>query len=150
MNLRNRRTHRSAFTLLEVLLVIVILVTMATLVMTNLPKQQTKAKAGMTRIQMKNIEDALETLRMDVGRYPTTEEGIAVLSDADQMQDESKRDKWDGPYLKKGKLEDSFGNEFRYEFPGENNEDGFDLSSPGPDGEEGTEDDIKNWEDEED
>ena len=149
MNLQNKKPARSAFTLLEVLLVIVILVTLATLVMTNLPKQQTRAKIGTTRIQMKNIEDALELFRLDVGRYPTGEEGLEVRKDGDQIQEEARADKWAGPYLEKGKLEDSFGNEFRYVFPGENNEDGFDLSSNGPDGEEETEDDINNWEEEE-
>ncbi len=148
MNLQNKKSARSAFTLLEVLLVIVILVTLATLVMTNLPKQQTKARIGTTRIQMKNIEDGLELFRLDVGRYPTSEEGLEALYDGDQIQEEAKAEKWDGPYLKKGKLEDAFGNEFTYVYPGEKNEDGFDLSSNGPDGEEETEDDIYNWEEE--
>lgn len=137
--------QRKSFTLLEVLLVIVILVTLAALVLPNLPVRREQAKIGTTKIQIKSIEDALEYFKTDIGRYPTADEGLDALTEEDSIDDEFSK-KWHGPYLKKsGELKDPWGNEFHYVVPGEHNEKTFDLSSNGPDGEEGTEDDITNW-----
>jgi len=147
----NRRSARAGFTLLEVLLVIVILVMLATLVMPDFSVQRKKARVGATKIQMKNIEDALEYFKTHVGRYPTSDEGLEALSDVDVLEDEELADRWEGPYLKgvTGEVKDPWNNPFHYTSPGEYNEDTFDLSSDGPDGEEGTEDDITNWQEEE-
>jgi len=152
MNLQKaRRSARSAFTLLEVLLVIVILVTLATLVLPNLGGRRKEAKIGTTRLQISTVEQALEMFKNNVGRYPTSDEGLAALNDVDQISDEDQGKRWQGPYLDtRRKLQDAWNNEFHYVCPGENNEDSFDLYSDGPDGEEGTDDDVKNWEDEED
>ncbi len=137
--------QRRSFTLLEVLLVIVILVTLAALILPNLPARREQAKIGTTKIQLKGIEDALEYFKTDIGRYPTTDEGLAALSSSDGMDEELSK-KWHGPYLKKGaELKDAWNNDFHYVVPGEHNEKSFDLSSNGPDGEEGTDDDITNW-----
>jgi len=145
-----RMYRASGFTLFEVLLVIVILVMLAALVLPNLVGRQKTAQIGTTKIQMKSIQNALEFFKTEVGRYPTTEEGLTVLNDVEQLEDEDLAKKWNGPYLQKVKeLVDAWGHEFRYVCPGENNEKGYDLSSDGPDGEEGTEDDIVNWEKEE-
>lgn len=142
---------RKAFTLLEVLLVIVILVTLAALVLPNLPGRREQAKIGTTKIQLKAIEDGLEYFKTDIGRYPTNEEGLEALISSDQLQDDELVKKWHGPYLKtKSAVKDAWGNDFHYSSPGEHNEKTFDLYSNGPDGQEGTDDDIVNWEQEED
>jgi len=149
MNSNNRRRARTAFTLLEVLLVIVILVTLATLVLPNLGSARKQARVGTTKIQIEMMGDALERFKTDIGRYPTSEEGLEALNDVDQIADEDLAKLWQGPYLEKNtKVKDAWNRELHYVCPGEQNEDSFDLYSDGPDGEEGTDDDVKNWEDE--
>jgi general secretion pathway protein G len=148
---RTSRSTRRAFTLLEILLVIVILVTLAAVLLPNIGRSRDQANIGSTKIQLKGIEDALEYFKTDVGRYPTTEEGLEALNKSDQIQDEELVEKWHGPYLgkedaKNFTLKDAWGHEFRYTCPGEHNTKTFDLSSDGPDGQEGTDDDIMNWE----
>jgi general secretion pathway protein G len=154
-NKTNRRHVHQAFTLLEILLVIGILVALAALVLPNLSGAGDKAKKGQTQVQIKTIEDALEQFKLDIGRYPTTEEGLEAMNTSDQIQDEDLVKKWQGPYLgrevkKKFELKDSWNHEFHYTCPGEQNTKSFDLSSDGPDGKEGTEDDLVNWETESD
>lgn len=147
----NKLYQARGFTLLEVLLVIIILVTLAALILPNFTGQQDKANRGTTKIQMGQIKTMLDQFKLDVGRYPTTEEGLEVLSSKEQLDDEDLAKKWGGPYSDPAKgnvLLDAWGHEFRYVCPGEHNEQGFDLSSDGPDGEEGTEDDIYNWQEE--
>ena len=153
--IKYRRSMSREFNLLEVMLVIIILVTLAAVVVPNFMGTQDEAKIKTTQIQIKNIESALDLFKMSVGRYPTTEEGLKALYDADQLQDEDLIEKWGGPYLgKEGTddedLQDAWGHEFRYNCPGEHNTKSFDLYSDGPDGEEGTEDDVKNWKDDND
>jgi len=142
-----RRQVRSAFTLLEVLLVITIIVAIAALALPGLVGRRESAKVYNTQIEMKSISDALEYFKTDLGRYPTTEEGLKLLRDSSGLSDETETAKWKGPYLKKlGNLVDAWGHEYRYTCPGEKNEKGFDLSSDGPDGQQDTDDDIVNWE----
>jgi general secretion pathway protein G len=151
----HQRVARRAFTLLEVLLVIVILVTLAAVVVPNLTGAKDQADKGTTQTQISGIESALDMFKMNIGRYPTTEEGLGALYDKDQIQDDDLVKKWNGPYLGKGdsdekSLKDAWNHEFRYTCPGEHNTKSFDLSSDGPDGEEGTEDDIVNWKEDKD
>ncbi len=151
---RSSRKTQRAFTLLEILLVIVILVTLMAVVLPNLGGSREKAKIGTTQVQMNSIENSLELFNNDVGRYPTTEEGLNALNSSDQIQDEDLVKKWHGPYLgketeKEFELKDAWEHEFRYTCPGEHNTKTFDLASDGPDGQEGTDDDIVNWKKEE-
>jgi|WetSurMetagenome_2_1015567.scaffolds.fasta_scaffold460369_1 general secretion pathway protein G len=145
----HRTLHRS-FTLLEIMLVIVIIIALAAVVVPNLGSRREQAKVGTTKIQLKSIEDALEYFKTDVGRYPTTEEGLQALNSSEQLQDEELVKKWHGPYLgketKQFSLKDSWDHDYRYTCPGEHNPKTFDLFSAGTDGQEGTEDDIVNWE----
>jgi general secretion pathway protein G len=145
-----KRSSRRGFTLLEVLLVIVILVTLAALVLPNFAGVGDKAKKDAAALQIKGLEDALEIFKNHIGRYPTTEEGLKALNDKDQIQDEDLVKKWSGPYAGKGEttdfdVKDPWNNEFRYTAPGTHNTKSFDLYSAGPDGQEETEDDIGNW-----
>ena len=89
-------------------------------------------------------QGVLEVFEVETGRYPTTEEGLgALISEPADVQG------WHGPYIKRGVPSDPWGNLYEYRYPGQENEDGYDLWSKGPDtnddgGKEGS-DDIKNW-----
>jgi general secretion pathway protein G len=93
-----------------------------------------------------NIAGALKHYRLDVGKYPETDDGLLALSERPSHIDEDSKI-WQGPYLETppNELLDPWGEPFIYASPGKYNEDGYDLSSKGPDREEDTEDDIKNW-----
>lgn len=80
-----------------------------------------------------------------MGRYPQ-EDDDGLMALVEEPDDEEEAAKWAGPYVDAKDLKDSWGNDFIYECPGEVNEDSYDLSSAGPDGDEGTDDDITNWE----
>ncbi|RMF73034.1 MAG: type II secretion system protein GspG [Planctomycetota bacterium] len=138
----NRR--RRAFTLLEVLMVIVILGILAALIVPQFMGTGEKARIDATAIKIKSLDSQLEMFRMHCGRLPTTEEGLEAL--LTQPDDEALEGKWAGPYIKGGIPRDAWNRELRYEYPGTYNENGYDLSSAGPNGEFGDEDDITNWE----
>jgi len=137
------RVIRRAFTLLEVLMVIVILGVLAALIVPQFTGTQRKAEIDMTATQIKSLENTLETFKLHCGRYPSTDEGLAVL--VNKPDDEEISEKWAGPYVKTPP-KDAWGQDLRYESPGQYNETSYDLSSIGPDRQEGTEDDITNWE----
>jgi general secretion pathway protein G len=138
-----RRTSRGlarAFTLIELLLVLVILATLAALVVPKFTKRSEQAKTTGARTDIANIEVALDAFEIDCGRYPTSEEGIKALLDLP-----GGLTGWQGPYLKRGVPKDPWGNLYIYRYPGQHNKDGYDLYSFGPDGQEGGTDDIDNW-----
>ena len=144
-----KRYHASGFTMLEVLLVIGLLVALMALVVPNLIGRSEAAKVKTTKLQIHSIEQALEFFRGDMGRYPSTDEGLQSLSDKNQIQDDELVKKWTSPYLdKKGIPRDSWGSPLNYECPGRHNETRFDLWSNGPEKQEGTDDDITNWSEE--
>ncbi len=145
-----KRYTKKGFTLLEVLLVIVIIVGLAAIVLPQFIGIQEGAQIDSTKIQLTSIATSLDNFKIGVGQYPTTDEGLGVLSSAELLENEELVKKWRGPYMDAAKVKDSWGNEFNYISPGEQNEKSYDLWSNGPDGEDGTDDDIKNWgEDEE-
>lgn len=134
---------RSAFTLLEVLMVIVILGVLAALIVPQFTGTRERAMVDTTKIQIAGLDSDLERFKMHCGRYPTTDEGLAVL--LNKPDDEEIADKWAGPYVKKAP-KDAWGHDLIYECPGRYNENTYDLSSAGPNGQEGDDDDIVNWE----
>lgn len=148
MKRKQRRTaiRRRAFTLLEVLMVVVIIGILAALVVPNFFGAQEGAKIDLTKALIDSgVNGTLDMYRMHMGRYPTTDEGLAAL--VEQPDDEELAEKWRGPYIKDGsKLKDAWGNDLVYESPGQYNENTYDLSSTGPNGQEGDDDDITNWE----
>lgn len=150
--MKRSRTVRSGFTLIEVLLVILILGLLAAFVVPQFVGTGEGAKIDIARAAVGrsgSIATALEMFRLHVGRYPTTEEGLmALIEMPDTLEsDEQTTQVWRGPYIQDpGSLRDPWGNEYQYRFPGEiNDETTYDLWSNGPDGEEGTDDDIGNW-----
>ena len=137
-----RSKRRAGFTLIELLVVMLILGLLAALVGPKLFGKVGKARIKAAKAQISMIEDALDAFRLDVGRYPTTEEGLQAL-----VEQPSGLEKWDGPYLKKKVPKDPWDHDYVYKCPGEHGD--YDLYSLGADGEEGGEGenaDVTSWE----
>lgn len=131
----------SGFTLLELLVVLVIIGLLVGYVAPRYFSQVGKSEVKAARAQIKSLEDALDQYRLDVGRYPDTEQGLAALNA--QPAGESR---WQGPYLKKAVPNDPWGQPYQYRAPGEHGE--VDIYSYGKDGQPGGSDaaaDIGNW-----
>jgi len=143
---RGRRINRRrGFTLIELLIVIAILLAIGGLVVVNLIPRGEQAKADLQRVQLDLLTGAFDNFRLDLNRWPSEDEGIEALWNQDALEDENDYEHWRGPYLKDPVLDDKWGHELIYHFPGElRGESYYDLISVGPDGEEGTEDDITN------
>ncbi len=150
--LKQRRSKSaSGFTLIEILLVIVIILLLAgALVVFVLPQQQ-GAEKNTTRLMLGQVGSALDTYRLNLGHYPTEQEGgLDALLKKPTFENEKQGDKWTGPYLKPGtQLDDPWGHKIRYEVA-DRTVDGeqkgglpYKLFSVGPDGQPDTEDDIK-------
>jgi general secretion pathway protein G len=139
------RRHRRAFTLIELLIVIAILLAIGGLVVVNLIPRGEQAKADLQRVQFDIIDSAMKQFRLDMNRYPTEDEGLEALWRQDSLEDEEDYERWRGPYLETPLAEDYWGGELTYRNPSEELGEGYyDVVSFGPDGEEGSEDDITN------
>lgn len=119
------------FTLLELLVVIVIIGLLAAYVGPKYFSQLGKSEVTIAKAQIEAFEKSLDTYRLDVGRYPSTEEGLAALLAAPA----SAGAKWNGPYLKKGVPPDPWGHPYQYKAPGSKGE--FEIVSLGRDGQPG-------------
>ena len=144
-----RRERRRGFTLIEVLLVILILGMLATVFIIAVGGTRERARKETTMLKLKAIENALETYNMHVGNYPTEEQGgLQALRIKPTFEDEKTAEKWSGPYLREDPL-DAWGHPFNYTLldASQATELGvpFKLWSDGPDGQDGTDDDIRNW-----
>ena len=137
--MRNKRRQPRAFTLIELLLVMVILVVLAAIVLPRFTGRSQQARQTAAGTDISNIELALKMFETDNGRFPTDDEGLAAL-----VTQPASATNWHR-YLEKGVPVDPWGNAYVYHCPGAHNTDGFDLSSNGADGREGTEDDVVNW-----
>lgn len=133
----SRRCSRQAaqgFTLLELLVVLAILALLAGLVGPRVLDQLGGARSDAAKVQIKNIEAGLDLFRLDVGRYPTQNEGLRAL-----IERPPGPGRWQGPYLKSADgLNDPWGRPYRYRSPGRNNGP-FDIYSLGGDNSEGGE-----------
>jgi general secretion pathway protein G len=120
--------------------VVVVLAILALLVVPRINNTPSLSKSRIAKIQISEFEQALKALASDTGRFPTSAEGLEVLvNDPGNLKD------WKGPYLKKNMPNDPWGRTYVYRFPGIRNPDYYDLWSNGPDGIEGTEDDVANY-----
>jgi len=133
---------KKAFTLIELMLVIIIIGALAAMVMPRLTGRSEEARtaAAMADIYA-NIATALKLYELDVGNFPTTEQGLGAL-----RTQPSGENNWNGPYIETKPL-DPWGREYQYVCPGANRPD-YDMYSLGKDGQDGTEDDVANWGDE--
>jgi len=134
--------ERRGFTLIELLVVMVIIALLASLVAPKLFNKLGASKQKAAKAQIKMIETALDAYRLDVGRYPSTSEGLKVL-----WENPGNIKGWDGPYLPKPVKEDPWGCPYVYKSPGDNGKP-FELKSLGADcreGGEGENKDISVW-----
>lgn len=131
--------HRAGFTLVELLLVLVILGTLAAIVYPRLAGRSEQARITAAKTQIAAFSTALDAFEVDNGYYPKGRNGLEDL--ITQPRDNQN---WKGPYLK-DLPKDPWGNDYIYECPGKYNVNGYDLYSMGPDGREGGDDDITNW-----
>jgi general secretion pathway protein G len=135
------RRPDAGFTLLELLVVLVILGLLVGYVAPKYFAQLGKSEVKTARAQINSLEKALDQYRLDVGHYPTSEQGLAALNTRPASES-----KWGGPYLQKAVPNDPWGRPYIYRSPGEHGE--LDLSSLGKDGQPGGADDnvdITNW-----
>ncbi|MEI7868635.1 MAG: type II secretion system major pseudopilin GspG [Candidatus Methylumidiphilus sp.] len=136
------RTARG-FTLIELLVVLAILGLLAGLVGPQLIKHLGESKAKTARLQVEELSSTLDMYKLDVGRYPTTDEGLNALIEAPGTAKV-----WNGPYLKKKKVPlDPWNNPYHYTAPGQHGK--FDLWTLGADngeGGDGEDSDIASWE----
>ncbi|GAB6041073.1 type II secretion system major pseudopilin GspG [Endothiovibrio diazotrophicus] len=133
------KTRSAGFTLIELLIVMAIIGMLAALVGPKLFSKFAGSQRDAASAQIKMIESALDTYRLDVGRYPDSLEALTTNPGGSNL--------WSGPYLKKGVPVDPWKNAYQYRRPGRHNND-YDLYSMGSDGNEGGEGDdadITNW-----
>ncbi len=136
---------RNGFTLIELLLVLVILASLTAIVAPKFTNRAKEAKITQARTQISQFSTALDAFNIDLGRFPTTTEGLDAL-----VEKPTGLDKWREPYLSRRTTIplDPWGKPYIYKCPGQHNQYEFDLSSWGPDMKAGGGDDIDNWSDE--
>ncbi len=135
------RTHRASrgFTLIELLVVIIILAILAAVVIPRVIGRTDDAKIAKAASDIAAFNTAMELYKLDTGAYPNGDQGMTALDSNIESSP-----KWNGPYLKTGLPKDPWGQPYIYTYPGEHSVD-YDVSSVGPDGKAGTEDDITSW-----
>ena len=132
-------THKKGirgFTLIELMIVVIIIAALAAMVAPSLINKSDDAKEKIAKGDLSSLDLALKLYRLDTGAYPTTAQGLDILLSTTGK----------GPYLEKRPL-DPWGNKYRYACPGTHRPTSYDLSSPGKDARDGTEDDVTNWQD---
>ena len=133
------RKAQTGFTMIEILLVVIIIGILVSLIAPRLAGRSEEARRQAAKADiMGGLALAIDLYEADNGKYP------AQL--ADLIKDPGSLIKWRGPYVKKGIAKDPWGSEYVYRAPGTYNKDSYDLFSVGPDRKEGTEDDIKSFE----
>jgi len=131
----------SGFTLLELLVVMVIIGLLAGYVGPKYFAQLGKSETKAAKAQVESLAKALDTYRLDIGHYPTTEQGLAALTSSPGGEV-----KWHGPYLAKSVPNDPWGRSYLYKYPGEHGD--YDVWTLGNDGQAGgveADTDVGNW-----
>ena len=138
---KRKAGKQGGFTLMELLVVLAILGLLMSLVGPRVLNQLGGAKTKTAAIQIKDLEQALEMYKLDVGRYPSTSDGLKALNDKP-----GGATGWNGPYLKSDVPLDPWKREYNYKYPGERGElDIFTYGQNGTPGGEGEDADVGNW-----
>ncbi|WP_237182908.1 type II secretion system major pseudopilin GspG [Roseomonas marmotae] len=139
---RTRRGSRPGFTLVELLVVLVILGLIASIAAPQAMRYLGSAKHDAAKLQLQGLITAVDLFRLDVGRYPSRDEGLGAL-----LQAPGGLERWNGPYVRKAEqLVDPWGRSYRYRAPGEHS--AFDLFTLGADdrsGGAGEDRDVTSW-----
>ena len=135
---KNERKNERGFTLVELIVVLVILGLLAAVVAPKVVDKLSQSKSQICRIQIKELEGALQMFAFDFGRYPNTSEGLDAL-----VHNPGNLEGWTKAYLTKDVPKDPWGKPYVYRSPGQHGD--YDLLSFGPDGLEGTDDDVVSW-----
>ena len=149
--MKTRSRARRGFTLVEILLVLGIIVMLAGITTVILWPQAAAAKNQIAKAALVKIEKQLDLYNINIGHYPTDEEGgLNALVTRPSFSDDKMGENWHGPYLSTDDLKDPWSNAWHYELQastGSTDQKPFKLWSNGKDGMDGTEDDVKNWSD---
>ena len=141
---RDGGQNQSAFTLVELMIVVIIITALAAMVVPRLNGRSEDARIAVAEADINsNIAMALKLYETDNGTYPTTEQGLTALMV--RPVSDPVPSNWKGPYLER-KFLDPWKRLYQYKSPGAHNSSGYDLYSLGKDGVEGMADDVKNWE----
>jgi general secretion pathway protein G len=143
MKKRFKQTRTSAFTLVEIMVVVIILSILAALIIPEVMGSKDDAKISKAKADVSELENAVERFSLHMDRRPTTEEGLKALTVAPADAE----GKWRGPYIKLLQ-NDPWGNPYQYRNPGSHNTSGVDIwsrGSDGADGGDGTAADVGNW-----
>lgn len=131
----------AGFTLIELLIVVIILGVLAGLVAPRLFGRVGQSRQAAARVQIELLGTALDQFKLDVGRYPTSQEGLQAL-----QANPGNASGWEGPYLKKDIPRDPWSSPYQYRSPGEHGEyDLFSLGSDGAPGGDGEAADVTSW-----
>jgi len=137
MKLHAKKTSLSAFTLVEIMVVVIILGILAATIIPQFIGSSQDAKVGAAKASVAELESAVERFYVQMDRYPTADEGLKVLIEAPANDDDKK---WRGPYIKQLR-DDPWGHPYQYAYPGTHHPTSFDLWSAGGDGKA----EIGNW-----
>jgi general secretion pathway protein G len=142
MNKEHRKRRESGFTLLELLVVLAIMGMLAAIIAPTVIRYLGTSRTQTAHVQIQNVMAALELFRLDVGRYPTPQEGLEALVTAPPTAQN-----WNGPYLKKDTaIKDPWGEPYIYHIPGQHGEvDVFTLGSDKQPGGTGEAQDVGSW-----
>ncbi|WP_019570495.1 type II secretion system major pseudopilin GspG [Thioalkalivibrio sp. ALE11] len=139
---RRASSRRKGFTLIELLVVLVILGLLAGLVGPQVMRYLSDSKTQTAQLQIEDLSAALDLYRIDVGSYPSSDQGLEAL-----VREPSGVRNWNGPYLRRNSVpDDPWGNPYNYRQPGEHG--GFDLWTYGADnqpGGEGENQEVTSW-----
>ena len=138
--LRKEMSAENGYTLIELLVVLAILGLLAAIATPMVLRYLDQAKISTAKTEVSNLSAGLDLFKFDVGRYPTTQEGLDAL-----MKAPSGADNWNGPYIKKTTgIVDPWRRKYNYRAPGEHND--YDIYSYGPSGTvSGDKPVITNW-----
>ena len=139
---KSKIKNSSGFTLVEIMLVVIIIGVLAAMVVPRFAGRTEQAKIARASSDIAAIGLGLDLYELDLGQYPASLTEL-VAKEAPAGMSQEGRDKWNGPYLKKGLPKDPWGRDYQYNKESQHNQD-YDLFSLGPDGQPGN-DDVENW-----